>query len=88
VAARAQPTLGVALSINALKVSVSTASLAVVDDALMICGIQGYRNDGPYSLGRHLRDIHSARLMIANDRILATTGQMLLMQRRHKPRPG
>jgi hypothetical protein len=29
-----------------------------------------------------LRDIHSARLMIGNDRILASTGQMLLIQRR------
>jgi len=85
-AARSQPTFGVALSVNALKVSVSTDSLAVVDDAMMICGIQGYKNNGPYSLGRHLRDIHSARLMIANDRILATTGQMLLMQRRHRSR--
>ncbi len=47
----------------------------------MICGLQGYKNSGPYGLGRHLRDIHSARLMISNDRILAGAGQMLLIQR-------
>lgn len=76
------PTLALSLAMNALKVSVSTTALEVVDASLMICGLQGYKNGGPYSLGRHLRDIHSARLMIANDRILASTGQMLLMQRR------
>jgi acyl-CoA dehydrogenase len=78
----ASPTLAVSLAMNALKVSVSTTALEVVDAALMICGLQGYKNGGPYSLGRHLRDIHSARLMIGNDRILASTGQMLLIQRR------
>jgi len=77
----AGPTLSFALAMNALKVSVSTEALRVVDEALMICGLQAYKNAGPYSLGRHLRDIHSARLMIGNDRILAGAGQMLLVQR-------
>jgi acyl-CoA dehydrogenase len=85
--ARSRPTLNVALSVNALKLLVSTTSLEIVDEALLICGIHGYSNNGPYSLGRHLRDIHSARLMIGNDRIAVSTGQMLLMQRRSKPRP-
>ncbi|MDB5445086.1 MAG: acdA [Phenylobacterium sp.] len=75
------PTLGFALALNALKVAVSTEALRVVDEALMICGLAGYKNTGPYGLGRHLRDIHSARLMIGNDRILAGAGQMLLIQR-------
>jgi len=84
--ARSHPTLNVALSINALKLLVSTEALAVVDEALVVCGIHGYGNNGPYSIGRQLRDIHSARLMIANDRIAVNTGQMLLMQRRPKAR--
>ncbi len=84
--ARTRPTLNVALSINALKLVVSTEALAVVDEALMICGILGYSNNGPYSIARLLRDLHSARLMIGNDRISANTGQMLLMQRRPKTR--
>lgn len=75
------PTVGFALAMNALKVAVSTEALRVLDEALMICGLAGYKNTGPYSLGRHLRDIHSARLMIGNDRILAGAGQMLLIQR-------
>jgi acyl-CoA dehydrogenase len=84
-ALRAEPsgsaTLGFSLAMNALKVSVSTLALQVVDDALMICGLPAYKNSGPYALGRQLRDIHSARLMIGNDRILNGAGQMLLMQR-------
>lgn len=79
--AGASPTLSLALAMNALKVAVSTTALDVVQEAMMICGLQGYKNGGPYSLGRHLRDIHSARLMIGNDRILASAGQMLLVQR-------
>ena len=75
------PTLSLALALNALKIAVSETALEVVDAALMIAGLQGYKNGGPYSLGRHLRDIHSARLMIGNDRILAGAGQMLLIQR-------
>lgn len=73
--------IGFTRRINALKVNVSTAALRVVDGAMMVCGLQGYRNDTPFSLGRHLRDIHSARLMIGNDRILASTGQMMLVAR-------
>jgi acyl-CoA dehydrogenase len=73
--------MGFMRRVNALKVNVSTAALAVVDDAMMVCGLQGYMNDTPFSLGRHLRDIHSARLMIGNDRITASTGQMMLVGR-------
>ena len=48
---------------------------------LGICGIAGYKNDSPYSLGRHLRDAHSAALMIGNDRILATNASLLLVHK-------
>jgi acyl-CoA dehydrogenase len=50
-----------------------------VSEALAICGIAGYRNDSPYSLGRHLRDAHGAGLMVNNDRIYGNTAQMLLV---------
>jgi len=81
-------TVGFSLAMNALKVSVSTTALQVVEDCLMICGLQGYKNTGPYGLGRHLRDIHSARLMISNDRIMAGAGQMMLIQRSPAARRG
>ena len=56
-------------------VNISTAALEVVDGALMVCGLQGYMNNARYSLGRHLRDIHSARLVIGNEPILVSIGQ-------------
>jgi acyl-CoA dehydrogenase len=66
--------------LNLLKVNLSTGCLRAVMLALAICGISGYRNGGPYSLGRHLRDLASAPLMIGNDRIRDNTANLLLMQ--------
>ena len=66
---------------NNLKISVSDGVVQVIQQALMICGIAGYRNDLPYSVGRHLRDALSAALMVSNDRIAASMGKMLLVQR-------
>jgi acyl-CoA dehydrogenase len=73
--------LGFAVSMNNLKVSVSRAVVEIIEHALLICGIQGYRNNTPYSLGRHLRDAHSAALMISNDRILSNSANLLLANR-------
>jgi len=42
---------------------------------------RGYRNDTEFSIGRHLRDVLSARLMISNDRVAAITGTLLIAQR-------
>ena len=50
----------------------------VLLSALLVCGLAGYRNDGPYSVTRHLRDAHSAAVMINNDRILANSAGLLL----------
>jgi acyl-CoA dehydrogenase len=68
----AMATVGWALRLNHVKLAASTMVATIVTDALHICGIAGYRQDTPYSLGRHLRDAHSAALMIGNDRINAT----------------
>lgn len=67
--------------LNALKLDASGLCRAAVEQAMMICGMAGYRNGGPYSLGRHLRDMWSAPLMIGNDRVAANTGAMLLAGR-------
>jgi acyl-CoA dehydrogenase len=71
--------LGFAIRMNGLKVAASRLVVEVVSQALAICGIAGYRNDSPYSLGRHLRDAHGAGLMVNNDRIYGNTAQMLLV---------
>ena len=47
----------------------------------LVAGLSAYRNDTPYSLGRHLRDAYSAALMVNNDRILANTAQLVLALR-------
>jgi acyl-CoA dehydrogenase len=66
---------------NGLKTSVSEMAKDVVDEALMICGIAGFKNGTPWSLGRHLADIHSARLMVSNDRIVGNSASFLVAQR-------
>jgi acyl-CoA dehydrogenase len=70
-----------AIAMNAVKLQASQKAVGIVQEALTITGIQGFKNDTPYSVGRELRDILSAPLMIANDRVLANTSTMLLMSR-------
>ncbi len=72
-------TIGQALKMNNLKVSSSQLVVEIVHRALQICGILGYKNDSKISLGRHLRDAHSAALMIGNDRIYAKSASLLLV---------
>jgi acyl-CoA dehydrogenase len=73
--------MGFALQMNSLKVSASTLVVEVVSKALSICGIAGYLEDSPLSLGRRLRDAHGAALMVNNDRILGANAQMLLVHK-------
>lgn len=70
-----------AAALNTLKRDVSEMCHRVVLEAMLICGMAGYKNGTDFSVGRHLRDILSAQLMISNDRIAATTGSLLLAQR-------
>jgi len=71
--------IGFALKMNNLKISSSQLVVQIVQQALLICGILGYKNDTKFSVGRHLRDAHSAALMVGNDRIYATNASMLLV---------
>jgi acyl-CoA dehydrogenase len=66
-------------SINLLKVEASELAVTTVLGAMRACGLSGYRNDGDVSVGRHLRDILSAPLMINNDRILSGMATASLM---------
>jgi acyl-CoA dehydrogenase len=72
-------TIAFALKMNNLKVSSSQLVVQIVNHALHICGIMGYKNDSKFAIGRYLRDAHSAALMVGNDRILATNASMLLV---------
>jgi len=71
--------IGWALKLNNLKIGASQAAPQIVHDALQIVGILGYKNDSPFSVGRHYRDVLSASLMISNDRILGKNASMLLI---------
>jgi acyl-CoA dehydrogenase len=64
---------------NLLKVTSSEQAIAIVMSALQACGLSGYRNDGEFSVARHLRDALSSSVMINNDRILANTANALLL---------
>ena len=66
-------------AMNLLKVNASELAVATVMSAMQACGLAGYRNDGEFSIGRHLRDILSSPIMISNDRILANLGTASLL---------
>jgi acyl-CoA dehydrogenase len=72
-------TMASVLRFNSLKLAASERSPRVCEGALEAVGIVGYRNDSPYSVGRHLRDALSARLMVANERLHATDASLLLI---------
>ena len=76
---RALSSLEFQSSINLLKVEASELAVACVMSAMRACGLSGYRNDGEFSIGRHLRDALSAPLMINNDRILTNIATASLM---------
>ncbi|NYG07390.1 acyl-CoA dehydrogenase [Phycicoccus badiiscoriae] len=74
--------IGFAIAMNSLKVSASTLVVDVVQRALLICGMAGYANRSPFTLGRLLRDAYGAQLMVNNDRINANNAQLLLVHRK------
>jgi acyl-CoA dehydrogenase len=64
---------------NLLKVTSSELASAVVTSTMQANGLSGYRNDGDFSVARHLRDVLSSSIMINNDRILANTASAALL---------
>jgi acyl-CoA dehydrogenase len=72
-------TMASALRFNNLKIAASEQAPRVCQGALAVCGIMGFKNDTPFSVGRHLRDTMSAALMIANERIHQTNAGLLLI---------
>ena len=62
-----------------MKVEASELAVATVMSTMRACGLAGFRNDGDFSVGRQLRDVLSAPLMINNDRILTNIASASLM---------
>jgi acyl-CoA dehydrogenase len=78
---QALSSLSFAKRINALKLTCSKSSIAIVTEALATCGIQAYKNGGPFSLGRQLRDVHSSVHQVHNDRIQQTNASILTIHK-------
>jgi acyl-CoA dehydrogenase len=76
---RALGSLDFQSSITLLKVQASELAVETVMHAMRTTGLAGYRNDGDFTMGRHLRDVLSAPIMINNDRILANAATSTLM---------
>jgi len=73
--------LRLALRVNSLKLSGSKLVVDIVNDAMGIGGIASYKNDSPYSLGRNLRDAHSASVMVNNERLREINASILLVHK-------
>lgn len=71
--------LAMILHFNNLKIAASEQAPRICQGAMEVCGIVGYKNDTPFSIGRHLRDTMSASLMVANERIHQTNATLLLI---------
>ncbi len=76
---RALGSLDTQAALNLLKVDASELTVATVMSALRACGLAGYRNNGDFGLGRHLRDALSSPIMVHNDRIVGNIATATLM---------
>jgi acyl-CoA dehydrogenase len=71
--------MAAAVRFNNLKIATSEQAPRVCQDAMKVNGIVGFKNDTPFSVGRHLRDTMSASLMVANERIHQSNAGLLLI---------
>lgn len=72
----------VQLRLNGLKVHAAERSFAVVDTLIEVVGLRhGYLRDGSLPLERLFRDLRSASLNYANDRLLMANGTLTLLDR-------
>jgi len=73
--------MGFTIKLNNVKTISSELVVQIVQQALYICGMAGYKEDSPLSVTRHLRDAYSAGLMINNDRLNITNAALLLVHK-------
>jgi acyl-CoA dehydrogenase len=73
--------LGFSASMDNIKLSSSTLVLDILQRALGICGLDGYKNTSETSLARMLRDANAAPLMVNNDRTLQASAHALLLRK-------
>ena len=76
-----EATISFTVAMNNLKIAASTAVIDVVTEALKIVGLNGYREDHAFSMGRLLRDAFGPQLMVSNDRIRVNNANLVLAYR-------
>jgi acyl-CoA dehydrogenase len=70
------------IHLNTLKVAVSELTFRSVDNLMQLAGLNtGYLRAAAIPLERHFRDLRSASLNYANDRLLTATGALSLLDR-------
>nr|WP_229715356.1 acyl-CoA dehydrogenase family protein [Mangrovihabitans endophyticus] len=70
------------IHLNTLKVIAADLTFRSVDRMVQLAGLSlGYRRGSALPLERHFRDLRSAALNYANDRLLTATGALTLMDR-------
>ncbi len=74
-------TMASVLRFNNLKLAASEQAPRVCQAVLEVIGIAAYKNDSPFTVGRHLRDALSARLMVANERIHTVDAGLLMISK-------
>ena len=72
---------GFNIRVNNLKLNTSTLLVDLVSRAMIIGGINAYRNDSDVSLGRHLRDAYGTMVMVNNDRLLGLNAAMQIVHK-------
>lgn len=63
--------IAASLEVDNLEVMAAKSVVEIVVSALSICGIDGYRTQGDYTIERHLRDAHGVALLMNNYRVTA-----------------
>ncbi|WP_217558997.1 acyl-CoA dehydrogenase family protein [Streptomyces sp. GbtcB6] len=72
----------VQIHLNSLKTAASELTCAAVDRMVQVAGLSlGYRSDAALPLERTFRDLRSAALNYANDRLLTANGTFTLLDR-------
>lgn len=70
------------IHLNTLKVTAAELTFRAVDRMVQVAGLfQGYRSDSDLFLERTFRDLRSASLNYADDRLLVANGALILMDR-------
>lgn len=71
------------IQLNTLKLAASELTFSAVDRMVQLAGLAaGYRADSPLHLERTFRDLRSAALIYANDRLLTANGSLALLDRK------